>query len=157
MGRNILAVIAGYFAMAIVIFGVFTAVYLAIGAERAFNESSYDVSTLWMIVSVIVGFFAALVGGAVCAIVSKRSRGATLSLMALVLVLGILSGVMAMGKEAPTGEDAVRGPETSNTEAMMNAQQPGWILIANPIIGVFGVMTGAMMLGGWSSKKPDME
>ena len=55
------------------------------------------------------------------------------------------------------GDTAVRGPETSNTEAMMNAQQPAWILIANPIIGVFGVMTGAMMLGGWSPKKPDRE
>ena len=157
MGRNILAVIAGYVAMFLIVFGIFTAAYFAMGADRAFEESSYDVSTLWVIVSVIVGFFAALVGGAVCAIVSNRSMGATLSLMVLVLVLGAVSALMAMGKEAPEGEAAVRAPETSNTEAMMNAQQPTWILIANPIIGVFGVMTGAMMLGGWSPKKRDRE
>lgn len=157
MGRNILAVIAGYVAMFVIVFGVFTAAYFAMGADRAFEESSYDVSSLWVIVSVIVGFFASLVGGAVCAIVSKRSMGATLSLMVLVLVLGAVSALMAMGKEAPEGEAAVRAQETSNTEAMMNAQQPTWILIANPIIGVFGVMTGAMMLGGWSPKKRDRE
>jgi hypothetical protein len=157
MGRNILGVIAGYVAMFLIVFLVFTVAYLAMGAERAFKESSYDVSTLWIMVSVIVGFFAALVGGAVCALVSKRSMGATLSLMVLVLVLGAVSALMAMGKEAPEGDAAVRGPETSNTEAMMNAQQPAWILIANPIIGVFGVMTGAMMLGGWSPKKRDQE
>lgn len=157
MGRNILGVIVGYLAMGIIVFGVFSVVYLAMGADRAFQESSYDVSTLWIMVSVIVGFFAALVGGAVCAILSKRSRGATLSLMGLVLVLGILSGVMAMGNEAPTGDDAVRGPETSNTDAMMRAQQPGWILIVNPIIGVAGVMTGAMMLGGWKPKSSGAE
>jgi len=157
MGRNILAVIVGYVAMAMIIFGVFTAAYFAMGADRAFEESSYDVTTLWVIVSVIVGVFAAVVGGAVCALISKRSMGATLSLMVLVLVLGVVSGLMTMGREAPEGDAAVRGPETSNTDAMMNAQQPKWILIANPIIGVFGVMTGAMMVGGWSPKKRDRE
>jgi hypothetical protein len=77
--------------------------------------------------------------------------------MGLVLVLGALSAAMALAKEKPVGEDAIRSEETSNTEAMMMAQQPTWILVANPIIGVFGVMTGAMMLGGWKPKPADRE
>ena len=157
MGRNILAVIAGYFAMAVILFVIFTAAYFGMGADRAFKETSYDVSTLWVAVSVIVGFFAALVGGAVCGLVSGRSRGATLSLMVLVLVLAAVSAGMALAKEKPVGEDAIRGPETSNTDAMMRAQQPSWFLVANPIIGVFGVMTGAMMVGAWRPKPSDQE
>lgn len=150
MGRNILAVIAGYFAMAVILFVIFTAAYFGMGADRAFKETSYDVSTLWVAVSVIVG-------GAVCGLVSGRSRGATLSLMVLVLVLSVVSAGMALAKEKPVGEDAIRGPETSNTDAMMRAQQPSWFLVANPIIGVFGVMTGAMMVGAWRPKPVDQK
>lgn len=51
MGRNILAVIAGYFAMAVILFVIFTAAYFGMGADRAFKETSYDVSTLWVAVS----------------------------------------------------------------------------------------------------------
>lgn len=157
MLRNILGVIIGYIAMAFIVFGVFTAAYFAMGADRAFEEASYNVSILWIVVTVVVGMFAAVVGGAVCSLISKRSKAAVQSLMVLVLVLGGISALAGIMREKPTGEDAVRGPETSNTEAMMQAQQPTWILIMNPVIGVVGVMMGAMMVGGWSPKKSDLE
>ncbi len=157
MLRNILSVIAGYLTMAIIVFGVFTAAYFAMGADRAFEESSYDVSIMWVVVSVVVGMFAAVVGGVVCGLVSHRRKGAVQSLMVLVLVLGGISAAVGIMKDKPTAEEAVRGPETSSTEAMMQAQQPTWILIMNPIIGVVGVAMGAMMVGGWSPKKSDIE
>lgn len=155
MLRNILAVVVGYLAMFMIVAGVFTVAYILMGDDRAFKEASYDVSILWVVVSVVVGLFASVVGGAACALISRRSAGAVQSLMVLVLVLGAISAAMAMMKEKPTGEDAVRAPETTSTEAMMNAQQPTWILIANPIIGAVGVMTGGMMVGAGGRKRID--
>jgi hypothetical protein len=43
---------------------------------------------------------------------------------------------------------ASRGPEVSNTEAMMNARQPVWAALANPFIGAFGVLLGARLKNG---------
>lgn len=146
MGRNILAVIVGYIAMAILIFVVFTAAYLALGDEGAFKEGSFEVSMQWVIMSIVVGLIAAVLGGIICAKISKHSKGAVMSLAVLVLVLGGLGAIAGLMAERPTGEDAIRGPETSNTEAMMQAQQPAWVLIANPIIGVVGVMLGATLV-----------
>jgi MFS family permease len=146
MGRNILAVIVGYIAMAILIFVVFTAAYLALGDEGSFKEGSFEVSMQWVIMSIVVGLIAAVLGGITCAKISKHSKGAVMSLAVLVLVLGGLSAIAGLMAERPTGEDAIRGPETSNTEAMMQAQQPAWVLIANPIIGVVGVMLGATLV-----------
>ena len=146
MGRNILSVIVGYITMFIVVFVSFTVAYLAMGEDRAFKAGLYEVSTLWIVTSVVLGTVAAIAGGIVCALVSRRSKGAVMSLMILVLVLGGLTFVMEMQKPELTGEDAVRGPGTSNTEAMMNARQPMWALVSNPIIGAVGVYVGASLM-----------
>jgi hypothetical protein len=48
MLKYIAAVIVSYLVMAIFLFAVFTAAYLALGPERVFQPGTYAVSTLWL-------------------------------------------------------------------------------------------------------------
>jgi hypothetical protein len=94
---------------------------------------------LWVVVSIVLSLFAAVAGGLVCAIVAKSPWGPK-ALAALVIVLGLALAVPVLTAGPPT---ATRGPEVSNTEAMMNARQPVWLALVNPFIGAIGVLLGA--------------
>ena len=89
MLKNIGAVVAGYIVMFVLVFVTFSAAYLAMGAEGAFKTGSYEVTALWLAVSFVLSFIAALGGGFVCAAIAKNPK-ATLALAGLVLVLGLL-------------------------------------------------------------------
>lgn len=138
MGRTIAGVLVGYVVMALVVFAVFSLAYMAMGADRAFQPGSYAPSTVWVAVSLVVGFLAAFVGGRVCAAIAKDPRAVT-ALAVVVVVLGIVFAVPVMTrKEGP-------GPRTDtvgNMEAMQRAQTPLWLALLTPLVGVAGVMVG---------------
>jgi len=138
MGRVIGAAIVGYLVMFVVVFVVFSGAYLALGAERAFQPGAYDVSMLWNVLSVVIGFVAAVIGGMVAVTIAKDARGPK-ALAVLVLILGILFAIPVM-QQQPTSE--VRTAEVGNMEAMGKARQPLWAALLNPVIGVVGVMIG---------------
>ena len=141
MARSILGVIAGYIAMFITIFSTFTVAFLVLGVDRTYRPGTYEVSTLWLIVSVVLGVLAALIGAWVCAIIA-RSFNAIVALAVLMLLMGAVSGLMEM-RRPPAAE--TRPPNVSNQEAMMNSRQPAWFVWATPIIGA------AVVLGyGWA-------
>ena len=54
MLKSILAVIASYAVMFIFLFAAFTGCYLALGTEGAFQTDSYEVSTVWIGLTVLV-------------------------------------------------------------------------------------------------------
>jgi hypothetical protein len=143
MLRAILSVIVGYIVMALVVFVTFTAAYLAMGTENAFAPGSYQVSALWVVVSIVFGWIAAMIGGLVCAAISKGS-GAPMALAVIVLVLGLAMAVPVM-MASDEGAPAVRSENVAAMEAMQNARQPGWLAVANPIIGAVGVLLGARL------------
>lgn len=143
MLRIILAVVAGYLAMAALVFATFSAAYLVIGTEGAFQPGSFEVSTLWIVVSVILSVVAALVGGWVCARIGRR-RAAAIALAAVVVVLGLAVAAMEFthsGEPVP----AARSGEIGNLEAMQSAQQPAWLTLLNPLLGAAGVLLGARL------------
>ncbi len=146
MGRNILAVIVGYIAMVLVVMVFLTGAYLALGADRAFQEGSYEVTPLWIAIWAPVSFGAALLGGVVCAKVSKHSKGAVLSLVILIGVLGAGNAIYRMTSDAPSPEMQVRSGDVSNVDAMQSAQAPAWMSISEPIMGIIGVMLGATLV-----------
>ena len=80
MGRMIGGVVVGYLTMFVLVFGSFTAAYLAMGADVAFQTGTYEPSTLWLVVSWVLGFLAALAeaGGGVCLILGFAFRPACL-------------------------------------------------------------------------------
>ena len=140
MVRGILGVVAGYVAMALLIFLMFTIAYLAMGANRAFNPGSFDPTLFWIVISFFLSFVAALVGGYTCATIAKSKRAAQV-LAGLVLVLGIIVAIPVL-----TSGDARANNRTGdvpNIEAMQKARTPGWVALMNPLIGAVGVMVGA--------------
>jgi heme/copper-type cytochrome/quinol oxidase subunit 3 len=145
MLRMIGAVVAGYLAMAVLVFCLLTAAYLTMGTDAAFRPGSYDVSTTWLAASLPLSFVAAVAGGYVAAMLAKRRwRKAAVALAALVLVLGIVSAVMEANKpDAP----AARTGDVPNMQAMMSARQPFWVCLVMPLIGVAGTLVGARLRG----------
>jgi len=141
MVRNIFGVIMGYAAMFGFVFISFTVLYLILGADGSFEYGTYEVSIIWIIISSILGLAAAVLGGYLCVLISKNDKAA-LVLAALVFVLGIVMAIPALGQSADEVYE-MRKSDVSNMEAMQNAKQPGYILILNPIIGAFGVVSGS--------------
>jgi hypothetical protein len=141
MLRLILAVIAGYLVMAVLVFATFTGAYLAMGTEGAFRPGSFDVSALWIAVSVALSLAAAIAGGWLCAFVGRR-RGAAIALAAVVVVLGLAVAALEFthsGERVP----AARSGDIGNLEAMQMAHQPPWLTLLNPFLGAAGVLLGA--------------
>jgi hypothetical protein len=139
MLKSILGVVVGYIVMAIFSFAIFTCAYLALGAERVFEPESYDVSTIWMALMVAIGLVGGIIGGWVCAAISK-SKGACTAFAVIVLVLGIIVAIMTKMKDAP---DTARSGDVPNLQAMQMAQTPTWLCLLNPFVVAGGVLIGA--------------
>lgn len=143
MLRKIIGAVAGYIAMAAVIFILFTTLYLILGAEGSFQPGNFQASTTWLVLSTILGLIAAVIGGLVCVLIAK-DRKAALWLAGLVLVLGIILAIPSLNvSEAELNK--VREGNVDNIEAMQNAKQPPISLILNPIIGAIGVIAGSRL------------
>ncbi len=142
MVKTVAGVIVGYVVMAVLIFATFSGAYLLMGADTVFKPNLYDPSMVWIIISFVLGFIAAVVGGFVCAALSKNARAAQI-LAGLVLVLGLLLAIPAL-----RGTDTrpnVRTGAVSNMEAMQSARTPGWVALINPFLGAAGILIGAGM------------
>jgi len=141
MLKKVLAVFAGYLTMLVFIFAVFTGLYLAIGPDRAFEPGTYEVSMLWLVLSLTLSLVAAILGGYVCAVVGNSSA-AVRSLAILVVALGILSAWPALDP-AKDPRPNVRTAEVPTMEALMTLRQPPWVAMSLPFIGAVGILIGA--------------
>jgi hypothetical protein len=143
MLRNIVGVVVGYLAIVVVVFTVFTLAYLGMGTERAFRPGSFEVSTLWVSMALVVNLLAAIGGGLVAAVIGRSSK-APRALAGLVLVLGVLAAIPVLlppAEKTPTE----RTSALSNLEAMAQARQPAWFAATAPVVGVLGVLVGASL------------
>ena len=141
MLKSILGVIVGYIVMAIFAFAIFTCAYLGLGVDRVFEPESYAVSTLWMVIMVAVALIGGILGGLICAAISK-SKGACMAFAVIVFALGLIVAIPAVMKEH-TSE--ARSGDVPNLQAMSMAQTPTWLLLLNPVLGAAGVLLGARM------------
>ena len=143
MTRKIMGVVIGYITMFVIVFVSFTILYMILGHDRAFETGSYQVTTTWIILSFVLGLIAAILGGFVCALITK-DRKTAYWLSGLVLVLGFAIAIPALG-ETDEEVNKVREDTVNNMEAMENAKQPSIMLIINPIIGAIGVIAGSRL------------
>lgn len=138
MGRLFGAVLLGYIAMGFAVFAAMSLVYMAIGADGAFQPGTYEVSALWIVVSIAIGFGAALLGGWVARAVARRATGPRV-LAAVVAVLGVALALTSMGGAPDPG---VRSDTVGTFQAAAVAQTPFWLMLLNPVIGAIGVLVG---------------
>jgi hypothetical protein len=143
MARGIIGVVVGYVTMAVFIFVTFTVVYLLMGTDGAFEPGSYEVSSLWILASIGLGLIAAVLGGFVCAVITRQPR-APVILAVVVLVLGVTLVIPTLGGSGET-RSAPRPADVDAMEAMRIADQPPWVSLLNPLIGAVGVLLGARL------------
>jgi xanthosine utilization system XapX-like protein len=142
MGRAILSVVVGYVTMFAAIFLAFSGLYLLLGQDLSFRPGSYEPSALWTAVSFVLGAGAAVLGGCVCALIARTATPPKV-LAGVVLVIGLLSAVPVLMAAAAPAE--ARTGEVGNLDAMMKAKQPAWVAVANPFVGLAGVLLGARL------------
>lgn len=139
MLRKVGGVVLGYIVMAATVFLSFTAAWFVLGPDGAFRPGSYDVTSAWIAVSLVVGIVAALLGGLVARRVS-RSAGAVRVLAALVFVLGLAIALPLLFGDPMTAP--VRDGVPTMSEAMQQARTPTWVAFANAVTGAIGVLLG---------------
>ncbi len=144
MGKAIGAAIVGYIAMAVLVFVGLSLVWMSLGADGAFAEDAWDTSMAWSLWNVVVGVVAAIAGGYVCALISPGGLSMKI-LIGIVVVLGALSVVATLAMKPDVVDPR---PETVTMfEAMGSAQAPLWTVLANPVIGVIGILVAFRLRG----------
>lgn len=143
LAKNIGAAVLGWVAMFAGVFVLMSVFWMVLGADGAFRAGSWDVSVGWSLGSVVIGLLAAVIGGFVCAKVSADVWGVRF-LIGLVLVLGVILALPDASAAAPSP----RPDDIGMFEAIMSAQQPGWLAWLNPVLGAVGALLGARMNTG---------
>ena len=141
MLRKIFGVIGGYVAMVLVVMTIFTLSFLAMGTEGAFKPGSFEPSGVWIAVTFVLSFAAAVLGGWICVLIARSFKTA-LVFAGIVVVLGMLLAIPVLTADPPT---EARTGELSNLEAMQKGHQPGWVALLNPLVGAFGIIAGARL------------
>ena len=80
MGKVIGGAVAGYVVMFLVVFLLMTLGWLALGAAGSFRPGSWETSTTWVVVTLVVDVLAALGGGYVAMLIAKRPLGPQVSM-----------------------------------------------------------------------------
>lgn len=143
MVRSVLAVILGYIMMFILNIIVFMTVYTVMGPDWSFKPGSFQASTRWTVMQFVVVFVIAVIGGLICAAISKGGK-APLVLAAVVFVLG-MGLALASTTLRPADTHEVRTGNVPNMEAMTKARHPMWVVFLGPVIGAVGVTIGGKL------------
>jgi hypothetical protein len=143
MLRSVLAVIAGYLAMFVLIFLAFTCAYQVLGAGWAFKPGSFEASNRWLAIAFVVNFVVAIIGGLICAMIAKGGK-APFALAILVFVLGFVFAIPDLVSRNAT-TNMIRAGDVPMLEAMQKAKQPVWAPLLFPFIGAAGVLIGGRL------------
>ena len=139
MLRAIFGVVVGYTVMAVVLTVLWLGGFLALGLDRFFQPDSYEVSSLWIGISLVISVVCSLLGGYLCAAIG-RSMGACKALALAVLVIGILCSLPKLREDTNW-----RAGEVPTLQVMNLAQAPRWMYIVTPALGAIGVLLGARL------------
>ncbi len=142
MIKKIVGIVAGYIAMSVALFAMFSLLYTILGTTGAFQEGSYFVSNVWLILGFIVFFCAAALAGFVAVLIAGEPKAATW-MGAVILALGIVIAISQIaGAPASTVREAADVPLI---DAMNLAQNPVWAIFLNPLIGFAGAIFGGRL------------
>jgi prepilin signal peptidase PulO-like enzyme (type II secretory pathway) len=143
MLRSVLGVIVGYIVMFVLQVAVFMTIYTMMGPEWSFKPASYEASTQWTIMQMIVILVTGAIAGLVCAIIARGGK-APLVLAGLVLALGLVLGTItvSMKKNEPI---EIRTGDVPNMVAMSKARHPLWVIYLGAVLGAVGVAIGGKL------------
>jgi hypothetical protein len=142
MLKSILAIVASYVAMFVIFMAIFTCLYFVLGVERVFQADSYEVSMLWIALTLVIGFLVSMFAGWLCAAISKSWR--TCQVFALIVFLLALMQCLSALRRNPDAPNT-RAGEVGMFDAMSLAVSPLWLHFVNPILSGAGVLIGARL------------
>ncbi|HET9133561.1 MAG TPA: hypothetical protein VFN90_04605 [Gemmatimonadales bacterium] len=140
MGKRLAGIVAGYVTMMVMVFGLMTLGWVAVGADGAFEPGVFVTTPLWHAISIGVAVVAALAGGRVARRLGG-DRETVVGLAILVFVLGVVFAIPVLTAD-PTLAATPRPDGLAMMDAVNQAQQPVWVALANPVIGAIGAMLG---------------
>jgi len=142
MIRSILAIIVSYVVLFVLFMAIFTGCYFILGIERVFQPDSYEVSTLWIILTLVIALLVTMFAGYLCAAISKNWRACQVfALIVFLLALWRCFSGMKRDSEGPN----VRAGDVTYLEAISHAVTPMWLHFVNPIVNGAGILLGARM------------
>jgi hypothetical protein len=142
MLKSILAIIVSYAAMFVLFMAIFFGLYFALGIERVFQADSYEVSMLWIIITLVIALLGTMFAGYLCATLSKSWR--TCQVFALIVFLLALWQCFSAVRRDSEGPN-VRAGDVTYFEAISHVVTPMWLHFVNPIVSGVGVLLGARM------------
>lgn len=143
MIRSVIAVIASYIAMAIVVMALFSGMWFGLGLDRLLKPGSYQGSIIITILAPAITILAGLFGGWMCAKIARGTKP-VLVLAGIVLALGGVMAAFTLQKPYPADP---RPAGMTVQQFMKIGREPDWFAIANPIIGAAAILVGGMFIG----------
>jgi hypothetical protein len=144
--RNVASVIVGAASMFVIVFVAQLVLSRLLGIERIHEPGVWEPSTLWIVLSFIVGQVGAALGGYNCALIAPPGSKAPIVFAVLVLIAGLLLAIPAA--RDPSAQPQPRPPDATFRDMMQAVQEnppPAWVAFLNPIIGSAGVLLGASL------------
>ena len=142
MLKSIVAIIVSYLVVFVLFSVVFIGLYFALGVERVFQPDSYEVSTLWLVLTMAGSFFGWMFGGWLCVAISKNLRvGQVFALIVFVLTAITCLSQLSRESEGPH----VRAGEVTFFETLGREVTPRWFHFVNPVLSLAGALVGARM------------
>ncbi len=147
MIRTLAGTVAGYILMALLGTVAFSLLWLALGAEFAFENGTLEVTPGWILFSLPLNFLVALFGGWMAVHVG-RSAVASGVLCALVLAFGALSLGLEMRTPPLSPErqmeilSQAESGKVGNLAVGPFARRPTWFALALPLLGGVGALVG---------------
>ncbi len=142
MLKSIIAIVVSYIAMFVFFMVVVIGCYVALGSERVFKPDSYEISTLWLVLTLIVSFVGSAIAGYLCAVIS--GSWATCRVFAFIVFLATLGFCFASLRQSQESPN-VRASEVSWTDGIRLGVSPMWLHFVSPVISGVAVLVGARM------------
>ena len=141
MLRNVLGAVLGYAVMVVVVMiGIWVA-WAILGGEGAFQGEGPHPSVTWLVLNIVFGFIAAVVGGFVARKVG-RSVTAVKVLVGLLLLMGAIFAITADSSYEKREKVDTPVAEMTFGEAGRHAKSPFWYNFTIPLVGVAGALVG---------------
>ena len=142
MFRAIMAVAVGYLVMAILVLCASAGGFVALGADGAFDGSTYEPSKAMIVISIVAAVVAAFAGGLIAGRIAT-TRTPIKVLIGIVVVMGVLHAGYQMQRgtfaERPAGQTLREAAEG----AAEHGRTPPWLALAHTAIGGIGLRVGA--------------
>jgi len=145
MLRAILGVIVGFFVIMGVIDGAVSVAWIIFGVDVLFKESVWDVSLVWLILSIFSYLAAGLISGSVCEVIASKGTRAAILLAGIILITLSLEANY-LRKNTIAHNQQTRQAGATRIDAMQFARIPNLAMFGNPVLAVIGVLVGGEII-----------